>query len=91
MQPELYVISGTKQLKKDVDYTVLYQDKRGAQLTEITAAGEYKVIVTGIGKYSGKVTKKLTLIAENQKELTDKLTEVHSCQKSKALSTREKL
>ncbi len=76
MQPELYVISGTKQLKKDVDYTVLYQDKRGAQLTEITAAGEYKVIVTGIGKYSGKVTKKLTLIAENQKELTDKLTEV---------------
>lgn len=76
MQPELYVISGTKQLEKDVDYTVLYQDKRGAQLTEITAAGEYKVIVTGIGKYSGKVTKKLTLIAENQKELTDKLTEV---------------
>ena len=76
VQPELYVVSGTRLLTKDVDYTVLYQDKRGAQLSEISAAGEYKVIVTGIGEYSGKITKKLTLISENRKELDDKLTEV---------------
>ena len=42
MQPELYVISGTKRLEPDVDYTVIYQDKRGAQLSEITDAGDYK-------------------------------------------------
>ncbi len=76
VQPELYVISGTKRLEPDVDYTVIYQDKRGAQLSEITDAGDYKVIVTGIGRYSGKVTKKLTLISENNKELDDRLTEV---------------
>ena len=76
IQPELYVVSGTKLLTKDVDYSVLYQDKRGAQLSEISAAGDYKVIVTGIGEYSGKVTKKLTLISENAKELDDRLTEV---------------
>ncbi|MDE7206168.1 MAG: glycoside hydrolase family 25 protein, partial [Lachnospiraceae bacterium] len=76
VQPELYVVSGTKLLEKDVDYTVLYQDKRGAQLTEISAAGDYKVIVSGIGEYTGKVTKKLTLISENAKELDDRLTEV---------------
>lgn len=76
VQPELYVVSGTKLLEKDLDYTVFYQDKRGAQLSEITAAGDYKVIVTGIGEYSGKVTKKLTLISENAKELDDRLTEV---------------
>ena len=76
VQPELYVISNTRLLEKDVDYTVFYQDKRGALLSEVTAAGTYKVIVTGIGEYTGKVTKNLTLISENDKALNDSLTEV---------------
>lgn len=74
--PELYVVSGTRLLKKDVDYTVIYQNKSGSQLSEITAAGVYKIIVNGIGQYTGKVTKNLTVISENDKALNDTLTEV---------------
>ncbi len=76
VHPELYVINGTKQLEKDVDYTVFYQDKKGTQLSEITNAGAYKVVVTGIGDYTGTVIKNLTLISEDDKALNDSLTEV---------------
>lgn len=76
IQPALYVVSGTRLLERDVDYSVLYQNKNGSQLSQITDAGVYKIIVSGIGQYTGKVTKNLTVISENDKALNDTLTEV---------------
>ncbi|MBD5452124.1 MAG: hypothetical protein HDR25_05745 [Lachnospiraceae bacterium] len=74
--PNLYVVSGTKLLEKDVDYTVIYQTKKGAQISEIKDAGEYKIVVNGIGGYTGKVTKKLVLVSESDRVLNDTLTNV---------------
>lgn len=74
--PELYVVSGTRLLEKDVDYTVSYQNKKGAQFTEIKDAGDYKIVVNGIGGYTGKVTKNFTLVSGTDRVLSDTLTEV---------------
>lgn len=76
VHPALYVVSGTRLLEKDVDYTVFYRDNKGLQLSEITDAGIYKAVVNGIGNYTGTVTKNLTLISEEDKALNDSLTEV---------------
>lgn len=76
VQPALCVVSGTKLLEKDVDYTVSYQNKNGAWISEIKDAGEYKIIVEGIGAYTGKITKKLTLVSDTNRVLSDAFTEV---------------
>lgn len=83
--PELYVVSGTKLLEKDVDYTVVYQTKKGAQLSEIKDAGEYKIVVNGTGAYTGKVTKKLVLVSESDRVLNDTLTNVTFVSKPESL------
>ena len=44
---------GDNELVKDTDYTVSYTDYSGNPITEITENGKYKVVVTGIGNYSG--------------------------------------
>lgn len=74
--PELYVVSGTRLLEQGVDYTVSYQNKKGAQFTEIKDAGEYKIVVNGIGGYTGKVTKNFTLVSGTDRVLSDTRTEV---------------
>ncbi len=76
VEPELYVICGTRLLEQDVDYTVTYQNKSGVQLSQLTTEGTYKIIVNGIGSYTGKVTKSLTLISQSDRILNDSLTEV---------------
>lgn len=76
IQPEVYVVSGTRTLEKDVDYTIIYQNKKGVQISEITEAGEYKIVVSGIGGYTGKITKKLMIVSESDRVLNDMLTEV---------------
>lgn len=76
IQPQVYVVSGTRTLEKDVDYTVMYQNKKGVQLSEITEAGEYKIVVNGIDGYTGKITKKLTIVPESERVLNDTFAEV---------------
>lgn len=71
VEPELYVVSKTKLLEKGVDYTVTYQNKKGAQLLELKDAGDYKIIISGIGAYTGKVTKNFKLVSESNKVLSD--------------------
>jgi len=74
--PGLYVVSGTKLLEQGIDYTVVYQNKKGAQLSEMKDAGDYKIVVNGIGGYTGKVTKKFTLVSESDRVLSDTDTNV---------------
>lgn len=49
-RPEVTVKNGEKTLKSGTDYTILYQK-------DYTAAGEYKVTITGEGNYKGTIIK----------------------------------
>ena len=57
---------GDEGLVKDKDYTFSYQMKSGQtwnNVTEIKNAGDYKVIVKGIGAYKGSAEKNFTIAA----------------------------
>ena len=56
----------TKTLTENTDYTISYKKVDGETTTTVespTDAGEYNVVVTGKGNYSGTVTKSFTIIA----------------------------
>ncbi len=54
-RPEILVLYGGKELKRDVDYTVKYENN-------ITAISPYaKVVVTGKGQYSGTAEKQFNI------------------------------
>lgn len=65
VKPAITVAYGDKTLTQDTDYTVSYENN--------TQAGEAKVIVTGIGGYSGTAEAAFTISQpnENATELTD--------------------
>lgn len=67
VEPEVYVVSGAKRLEKGIDYEVTYQDKRGTAIAAIKDVGEYKIIVSGMGAYTGKITKKIIIAERNLK------------------------
>lgn len=58
LTPSVTVNNGNKILKKDVDYTVSYEDN--------IESGTGKVIVTGIGDYTGSLTKNFIIHKANQ-------------------------
>ncbi len=57
-KPDVSVTHGETVLVPDVDYTVEYTDTNALGLTSLT--------VTGIGKYTGTVTKEYTVIVESE-------------------------
>ncbi|MBR5229360.1 MAG: Ig-like domain-containing protein, partial [Firmicutes bacterium] len=59
-KPTVYVrdIALNKILTQDVHYTVSYRDSDGKLVSSLNKTGDYTVIITGIGEYSG--TDKLT-------------------------------
>ncbi|MCI8301014.1 MAG: leucine-rich repeat protein [Lachnospiraceae bacterium] len=58
--PDVTVKCGNETLTKDADYTVTYQDN--------VNAGTAKVIVSGIGNYTGAVTKTFTITEGDKQE-----------------------
>ena len=50
-----------KTLVENVDYTVSYKTSAGVATTKPTAVGDYIVVVTGTGNYTGSVEKAFTL------------------------------
>ena len=62
IEPEVIIKDGETKLVKDKDYTVSY-------INNINI-GEAKVIITGIGKYSGSVTKTFNIKEKERKDIT---------------------
>ena len=62
--PEVKVTFGSKELEEGTDYTVSYADN--------TSAGQGKVTITGIGKYTGSIER--TFVIVECKTYTKKLT-----------------
>lgn len=60
--PAVTVMDGTTTLSEGIDYTTAYQDNINA--------GEAKVTITGIGDYSGEVTKTFTINRRNLSSFT---------------------
>lgn len=61
-EPNLTVKSGNKKLKEDEDYEVYYKKNYGI--------GTAKVIVIGIGNYTGKLTESFKIMPQEVKEVT---------------------
>lgn len=51
-----------KLLKAGTDYTVFYHNPSGTEVSEIKNVGYYKIIIAGIGDYTGEVTRTIYVI-----------------------------
>ena len=55
------------------EYTVRYLDADGKEIQECTEIGEYTVVVTGKGRYTGTATAAYTILGKPQKMTTSKM------------------
>ena len=55
------------------EYTVKYLDADGKEIQECTEIGEYTVVVTGKGRYTGTATAAYTILGKPQKMTTSKM------------------
>ena len=55
------------------EYTVKYLDADGKEIQECTEIGEYAVVVTGKGRYTGTATAAYTILGKPQKMTTSKM------------------
>ena len=60
-KPTVTVKLSGKKLKKGTDFTVAVKNNSGSTVKTPKAAGSYKVVVTGKGKYKGSKRKKYTI------------------------------
>ena len=76
IEPEVYVVQNGAVLTKDTDYAISYTNSKNKAVSVITEAGTYNVKVTGIGSYTGTVTKKLEVISADKKLIGKNYTDV---------------
>ena len=62
IEPEIIIKDGNEKLVKNKDYTVSYSNNINI--------GEAKIIITGIGNYSGNVTKTFNIKEKERKDIT---------------------
>ena len=55
------------------EYTVKYLDADGKEIQECTEIGEYTVVITGKGRYTGTATAAYTILGKPQKMTTSKM------------------
>lgn len=67
IEPQVCVVYSGKQLTEDIDYKVTCKDQNNRELSSISSEGQYQIVVTGIGAYTGNVTSKLTVISSDSR------------------------
>lgn len=76
IKPQVCAIDSGKQLTEDIDYTVTCRDQNNRELSSISSEGQYQIVVTGIGAYTGSVTNKLTVVSSDSRLIDQEHTNV---------------
>lgn len=67
IKPQVCVVHSGKKLTENIDYEVIYKDKNKRELSSISSEGQYQIVVTGIGAYTGSVTSKFTVMPSDSR------------------------
>lgn len=67
IKPQVCVVHSGKKLAENIDYKVIYKDKNNRELSTIVSEGQYQIVVTGVGAYTGSVTSKFTVMPSDSR------------------------